>query len=139
MESLVIRAEVVGRRGTSFARLRLERSFPFQTARDLLCSVVEQQLDQYRLRKQDAQLLRVLSVEAIEDGRGAGKIVSGGQDQDERVPAVPDAIRSAIQAFEDGLFYMFVNDVQVEHLDQPISDQENMDLLFLRLTPLVGG
>jgi hypothetical protein len=139
MKSLVIRAEVVGRRGMSFAPLRLERSFPFQTARDLLCTVVEQQVEEYRLRKQDVQLLRVLSVEAIEDRRSTGKIVSGGQDQDARVPAVPDAIRTAIQAFEDGLFYMFVNDAQVEHLDQPISDQESMDLLFLRLTPLVGG
>ena len=130
---------MVGRRGTSLAPLRLDRSFPFQTARDLLCLVVEQQVDAYRVGKQDAQLLRVLSVEKIEDGRSAGKIVPGGQDQDARVPAVPDAIRTVIQAFEDGMFYMFLNDVQVEHLDQPISDQENMDLLFLRLTPLVGG
>src|SRR5580704_9702006 len=95
MKSMVIRAEVVGRRGTSYAPLRLERSFPFQTARDLLCSVVEQQVDEYCLRKQDAQLLRILSAEAIEDGRSAGKVVSGGQDQDARVPAVPDAIRTA--------------------------------------------
>ncbi len=139
MKSLVVRAEVIGQRGTSFEPLRLEeRSFPFQTARDLLCGVVEQQVDEYRLRKQEAQLLRILSAEAIEDGRSTGKIVSGGQDQ-AHVPAVPDAIRAAIQAFEDGLFYMFVNDVQVEILDQPIGDQENMDLLFLRLTPLVGG
>lgn len=139
MERLVVRAEVVGRRGTSFVPLRFERSFPFQTARDLLCAVVEQQIDEFRLRKEEAQLLRILSVEAIEDGRNSGKIVSGGQDQDARVPAVPDAIRAAFQAFEDGLFYMFVNDVQVEILDQPVGDQEDMDLLFLRLTPLVGG
>jgi hypothetical protein len=105
----------------------------------LLCAVVEQQIDEFRLRKEEAQLLRILSVEAIEDGRNSGKIVSGGQDQDARVPAVPDAIRAAFQAFEDGLFYMFVNDVQVEILDQPVGDQEDMDLLFLRLTPLVGG
>src|SRR5208283_1151172 len=116
MKSLVVRAEVIGQRGTSFAPLRLEeRSFPFQTARDLLCGVVEQQVDEYRLRQQEAQLLRILSAEAIEDGRSAGKIVSGGQDQ-AHVPAVPDAIRAAIQAFEDGLFYMFVNDVRVEIL-----------------------
>lgn len=139
LKHLVIRAKVVGRRGSSFTPLHLDGSFSFKTARDLLCSVVEQQVYEFRLSKQEAQLLRVLSIESIENGWNTGKIISGAQDQDARVPLVPDAIHAAIQAFEDGLFYMFVNDVQVEKLDQLICDQENMDLLFLRLTPLVGG
>jgi hypothetical protein len=139
LRDLVIRAEVVGRRGMSFAPLHLQCSFPSQTARDLLSAVVEQQLDEFRVRKQNAQLLRVLSVEAIEEGGRAGRIVSGAQDPDARIPSLPDAVHSALQAFEDGFFYMFVNGVQVDSLDFPIGDQQNIDLLFLRLTPLAGG
>jgi len=55
------------------------------------------------------------------------------------LPSVEDATSVALQAFEDGLYYMFVNDVQIERLDQPVTGSDVQDVLFVRLTPLVGG
>jgi hypothetical protein len=119
--------------------LQLDCGVPLRTARDLLCAIVEEQREAFRLRKQEAQLLQVLSADRIAEAADTGRIISGGQDHDARLPALPDAIAAAVQAFEDGFYFMFVNDVQIETLDHPVDAQGNIDVLFIRLTPLVGG
>ncbi len=48
-------------------------------------------------------------------------------------------IEAALTAFEDGFYYMFVNDRQVERLDQVVDQRDVTDVLFVRLTPLAGG
>jgi hypothetical protein len=139
LKSLSVRAEIVGRRGPAFSPLNLEREFAFQTARDLLCAVVSEQLDAFYKRKEDSKLLLILSAAEVLDGKAAGRIVPGGQERDSRIPGLADAIEAAVQGFEDGFYYMFVNDIQVESLDQPVVGLQEIDVLFLRLTPLVGG
>lgn len=136
---LTVRAEIVGRRGPAFLPLKFEREFAFQTARDLLCAIVSEQLDAFCKRKEDSRLLHILSAAEMDDGKESGRIAPGGQEQDSRIPALADAIEAAVQAFEDGFYYMFVNDVQVESLDQPVDRLQHIDVLFVRLTPLVGG
>jgi hypothetical protein len=54
--------------------------------------------------------------------------------------ADPDvAVAAAIQAFEDRLYYVFVDDAQGEQLDQPVRLRPGSSVTFLRLVPLVGG
>jgi hypothetical protein len=136
---LTVRAEIVGRRGPAFSPLKLERDFAFETARDLLCAIVSEQLDAFSKRKEDSHLLHILSAAEMDDGKESGRIVSGGQDRDTRIPLLTDAIEAAVQAFEDGFYYIFVNDVQIQSLDQPLDHFQHIDVLFIRLTPLVGG
>jgi hypothetical protein len=139
LKSVSVRAEIVGRRGPAFSPLNLEREFDLKTARDLLSAIVSEQLDEFRRRKEGAQLLRILSVDEINDGKETGRIVPGGQEWDTRIPTLAEAVEVTVQAFKDGFYYMFVNDVQVESLDQPVDDLQHIDVLFVRLTPLVGG
>lgn len=106
---------------------------------DLLGAVVEQQLEAFRTRKQASQLLQILSPDTLQEGIDTGRILSGGQDADTRLPLLADAVQSATQAFQDGFFYMFVNDEQIESLTQPVLTRDTIDVLFVRLTPLVGG
>ncbi len=53
------------------------------------------------------------------------------------MPDVEQAVDDAISAFQDGFYYLFVNDIQVELLDQILNDVG--DVLIVRLTPLAGG
>lgn len=139
LSRIVVRAEVVGRRGPAFSPIELEPESPFKTVGELLTAVVRQQVDEFRQRKEESRFLKVLTGAQIREGMESGKIISGNQDPDSRIPTVEDATTVALQAFEDGLYYIFVNDVQIESLDQSVTASEVQDVLFVRLTPLVGG
>ncbi|MEW5870671.1 MAG: hypothetical protein AB1894_15465 [Chloroflexota bacterium] len=45
----------------------------------------------------------------------------------------------ALQAFEDNAFFVLVDDRQVESLDEIIEVEENTQVSFFKLLPLVGG
>jgi hypothetical protein len=45
----------------------------------------------------------------------------------------------ALQAFEDQLYFVFIDGVQQQHLDQPVRVQSGSRVLFVRLVPLAGG
>jgi hypothetical protein len=47
--------------------------------------------------------------------------------------------RLACEAFEQNGFILLVDERQVVSLDEPIEIQSNTSVLFLKLTPLVGG
>jgi len=50
-----------------------------------------------------------------------------------------DALKTALQAFEDGLYFVFIDRVKIEKLDDKIDLNEKSELMLLRLTALVGG
>ena len=45
----------------------------------------------------------------------------------------------ALDAFKKNGYFLIINNKQVESLDQEIKIQDNMELQFIKLTPLVGG
>ena len=45
----------------------------------------------------------------------------------------------AILGFIDGLYYVFLDEVQQENLDAPVYLKPDSKLMFLRLVALVGG
>ncbi|MEL7352620.1 MAG: hypothetical protein AAFN38_14435 [Cyanobacteria bacterium J06560_5] len=49
------------------------------------------------------------------------------------------AIDVAIMGFIDGLYYVFLDDVQQEDLDATVTLKKESRLTFLRLVALVGG
>jgi hypothetical protein len=91
----------------------------------------------FRERKSEAAWLRVLTQADLEAGQETGRIVSGELMPDPRAPDAEEAVAVALRAFADGFYFVFVNDVQVEDLDQPIGEVRTV--LFVRLTPLAGG
>lgn len=45
----------------------------------------------------------------------------------------------AVKAFEQNGYFVLVNDVQVEELDDPIELKIDTEVAFVKLVPLVGG
>lgn len=106
--------------------------------RDLISAVVRSEVDAFRERQVENQLLRVLSKEQIAAGAEVGKITSGGSDIDQTVDTAA-ATATALEAFADGFYFVFVDDKQVDDLDQTITVSDDTSLLFVRLVPLAGG
>jgi hypothetical protein len=52
---------------------------------------------------------------------------------------VQGAVETALQAFKDGFYLVFIDDRQQEDLTAVVNLKTNSELLFLRLIPLVGG
>ena len=108
------------------------------TLRDLISRVVRQEAEAFRGRQRENRFLRALGPEEIEAGANAGVIRSGGTDLEQEVDA-DVAVATALQAFEDGSYYVFVDRVQYQSLDEQVRLGANSDVLFLRLVPLAGG
>jgi hypothetical protein len=50
-----------------------------------------------------------------------------------------EAISMALQAFEHGLYYVFIDNVQYEDLNQTVFLAEDSHIMFVRLIALAGG
>lgn len=106
--------------------------------RELLTLLVRHELAAYERRRQASRVLRVLTTAELV--RGVDHGVYGRESR--AVPAPPpeeQAVVRAIEAFGDGLFFVFVDDVQVEDLDAPFTINADSTLRLVLLVALAGG
>lgn len=108
------------------------------TLRDLITRIVLEEVEAFRTRQEQQHLIRILSKAQIQQGVAKGKIEMGGKDFEGEVNAQA-SVDNALQAFEDGFYYIFIDDEQQERLDKEVYLKPDSQILFLRLVPLVGG
>jgi hypothetical protein len=147
--AITVEARVVGRRKPEIANRRVvlapHSSQPGHDGvlrlRDLLAYVVRDEVAAFEQRREERRLIRVLSPEQIQEAATTGKIISVAFDEAQtHSPVDADAaIRVALQAFEDGLYFVFVDDKQLEDLDAPALVRDGSKLTFIRLVALAGG
>lgn len=107
--------------------------------RAILDRIVRDQVEAFRQRQQEDQLVRVLTARQIDDAAERGRITMG-QSEVGRQPVDPDAaVATALQAFQDGLFLVVVDGIDSTGLDQLIPLQNDSRITFIRLTLLAGG
>jgi hypothetical protein len=108
------------------------------TLRGLLRRIVESEVQAFRDRQERRRLLHVLTAPEIEKGVTRGKVEMGGralvQEVDEDA-----AVAAALQAFQDGLYLVFLDDQEQRDLDQPVPLKEDSRVTFVRLVMLAGG
>lgn len=137
--TLVISGKVLGKTRPVFTDWELELADDRPTTlRSLLSEIVRAEVAAFQARQSQRRLIQILSPAQIRLGLEQGKIESGGSELNQDVNA-ETAVETALQAFEDGLYFVFLDDQQQENLDDAISLQPNSQLLFLRLVALVGG
>ena len=73
------------------------------TLRDLIARVVRAEVEAFQQRQQERRLLRALTAGDIDQGVVKGKVDMGGRDLEQQVDP-EDAVGTALQAFEDGLY-----------------------------------
>ena len=106
--------------------------------RDLITAIVAKEVDAFKTRQAERKLARVMSKQAIEQDAERGKVDPGERDLQQPVNT-EDAMAVAIQAFEDGLYFVFIDEVQQTNLDSEVFLKMDSKVVFLRLTALVGG
>ena len=134
-----VEALVLGRRraGVDEHELRLEIDAE-TTLGQLISVVVSGEVAAFEQRREQRTFVRVLTDRAIADGEASGAIRSGGDEPGVAVD-VDTSISTALLAFDDGLFQVFVDDEPVEALDSTVSLRDGSRLVFLRLVALAGG
>ncbi|MES2462028.1 MAG: hypothetical protein V4671_15700 [Armatimonadota bacterium] len=112
------------------------------TLRGLIVGVVREEVAAFRERQEQRQVLQALTPVQIEAGVARGKVDMGGRGADGfTVQEVSEdaAVGAALQAFEDGLYFVFIDDAQKERLDDSVTLRQGSRVTFLRLVSLAGG
>lgn len=108
------------------------------TLRALIERIVLAEVEAFNQRQEQRRLTHVLTPHQIQEAVQRGKVDMGGHA--ETALAEGDAaVATALQAFEDGLYFVFVDDVQYAKLDDVIPLRAASRMLFLRLVALAGG
>ncbi|MEH7074943.1 hypothetical protein [Neobacillus drentensis] len=108
-----------------------------QTLRQLLTGLVTIKVQKFNAKPSEALLVRFLTNEQIQLQADAGK-VGFGTNYNEQQTDPRQALRTAIQAFEDGLFRIYMNENETIDLDGPLQINEGDQLTFIKLTLLAG-
>ncbi|MCP4961900.1 MAG: hypothetical protein GY925_21865 [Actinomycetia bacterium] len=140
MTTLQVEAAVAGRKraGAPDHPLVVALSAGPTSLRDLIEAVVRAEVQAFVARVGDQRLVRVLTEEQLVEGLGEGSVRSGGREVAAEVD--PDsAVRTAVEAQQDGLFQTIVDDAPVDDLDEVIEIRDGTRVMFLRLVPLAGG
>ena len=135
-----VEAAVAGRRRAGVAEQDVSVELaPGASLRDLVASVVATELQAYDRRREERTFISVLTAGALTEAVGRGSVRSGGTDEIAAAPALGDAVATALLAFEDGIFQVYIDDEAIESLDEQVNLHEGSRLLFLRLVALAGG
>ncbi len=139
--TLTVDARVMGQKQPLIHELQVPLSFAQEsiTLRELITQIVLNQVAAFQERQAENRLTRVLSAEQIEQGQIRGKIDMGGRTDLNQQVDPQAAVATALQAFDDGLYLVFVDETQQHSLDAPITLQSNSHITFIRLIMLAGG
>ena len=108
------------------------------TLKKLIEAVVTQQVEAFNARKSEKNLIKYLQKSEIDTQKESGKIGFNDSYNDTKAD-VNAAIDNALLAFEDGIYCVFVDEEQVEKLEEQIQITESSTLYFIRLTFLAGS
>ncbi|NSL86328.1 hypothetical protein ECE50_005785 [Chitinophaga sp. Mgbs1] len=106
--------------------------------RALLTAVVKQQVTAYNDKPAEKQLLPFLSDQQITGQADHGK-VGFGTIYNENKANLLKAQETALQAYEDGLFAVFADEEELQHLDATFKLTPQTVITFIRLTFLAGS
>jgi hypothetical protein len=131
------------------------------TLGQLIAHLVAAQGTEFEARQEQQHLRHVWSMTQVVFGIEMGKIAPGDQGQGQgqggteaAEPSLPHpeaglsqkatldqeaAVVTALQGFRDGLYLVFIDEVQQQSLDQAVTLRDASQVLFLRLVALVGG
>jgi len=113
--------------------------------KDLIQEIVKIEVKEFQDKQKDQiienhqnNILSYLSSEEIKDKAEEGKIAIDSIKNKKQVD-LGEAIDTAILAFEDGIYFVFLDDEKIEKIDDLIEIKNDSELLFLRVTMLAGG
>lgn len=135
--NIYISMKSIGKRKNMISKQSVLLSSVPGSLRVLLRELITLNVQQLSEKDEEMHLVNYLTETEIHQQAFNGKVGFGAV-YNKRKPDLTEAIQSAIQAFEDGLFLVFVNSEQVEALDLPLELADGDEVVFIRLTMLAG-
>lgn len=136
---LNVNVKQLGKRKPAVAPISFNYPKTPATLRELLQMTVSICVKEYNQRREESSNETPMTEEQIQNAATVGKIAFGfsynAKKADEQ-----EAIDTALLAFEDGLFRLFLEEEELEYtqLDEPLTIKEGQTLTFIRLTMLAG-
>lgn len=112
--------------------------FETPTLRNFIKTVVEKEVTTFNEKVEQNSLLPYLDEATLAKMAQHGK-VDFGDTYNQQTTILEEAVQTAIQAFEDGLFMVLIDGANCKRLNQKIKFRENSEVVFLRLVALAGG
>lgn len=135
--NLLIETKQLGRHKEGVGTIPVELDPVPQCVKELIERIVTGQVDRYRARPKEEDLLHWLTQEVIDARSTEGKIAFG-VNYNKKEVNLDKAIANALQCFEDGIYRVFLNGEELRSLDETLSLQTGDTLTFIRLTMLSG-
>jgi hypothetical protein len=142
---ITVEVRVLGRRKPALASRRIQLSALPPDAnrvlrlRDLLTCVVRDEVRSCERRQEEHRLIRVLSPDQLDRAALTGKIISGGRGEAAAPVDEDAAVAMALQAFVDGLYFVFLDGTQQQDLGAEVTLRPESTMTFVRLVALAGG
>ena len=136
---LNINVKQLGKRKPAVAPTTFDYPKKPSTLRELIQMTVTICVKEYNQRREETSTETPMSEEQITSDATVGKIAFDFSYNNKKAEE-QEAIDTALLAFEDGLFRMFLEDEELEYtqLDNPLTIEEGQTLTFIRLTMLAG-
>ena len=132
-----INMKTAGSRKPVFAKIPYEIPDTVSSARELITSLVQIEVERYNQKNADDTLIKYLTKEQIEEQAQTGKVSFGRVYSDKK--ADPEkAIENALQCYQDGLVRVFRNDQELERLEESVYFAPGDEITLIRLTFLAG-
>ena len=144
LTTIVVEGKILGQKKPLFTDWHIELPPIWQRGgdriklRDLITRVVVEEVEAFQKRQAERRLARIMSRSEIEQGARSGKVDPGERDLKQAVHQ-DEAVGTALQAFEDGLYFVFVDGVQQTSLDSEVYLNTDSKVTFIRLVALAGG
>ena len=106
--------------------------------RELIAFIVTDEVTAFNQRTQQRQLFRLLSRQEVAQQAAQGRVNPAAQLPQPQVDA-ETAVSTALLAFTDGLYFVFIDDLQYEDLNEPVTVAADTAVTFIRLVALAGG
>ena len=133
-----ITVKQAGKRKSCLSQVEHEISGDAVCLKALIEEIVLHNVKAYNNKKVDSLITNFLTSDEIEEMAQKGKV--GFRERYNIEKQDPQkAVSNAIQAFEDGIYRVFINDNEIENLQTPISLKENDHLAFIKFIMLAGG
>ncbi|WP_138755153.1 hypothetical protein [Paenibacillus sinopodophylli] len=135
--NVFITVKSLGKRKSYLDRLPWTLKYSPDKLKALIEDIVLTNVRQLNERETDMPLASFLSTPEIELKGAGGKVSFGTRYHDNKADE-EEAVATALLAFEDGLFKVFINGREAETLETKLALANGDELAFIRFTMLAG-
>ncbi len=132
-----IHFKILGKRKPYFIQEAFSSKKEKYTLQSLLEEITQYQVKEFNTRHTGDYPFKVLTQNEISENEIIGRLNT--TPKETHFIDIDKAFETVLLAFEDKLFFVFINDQRIENLSDEIVLSSNSEILFLKLTFISGS